>query len=159
MQSYTFHSRQRDRRGTSLVETALVLPIFFVFVLSMVEFGHALMVKNVLRSATRAGARMGSTEGRSTADVEAYVRQLLGGAIDTSEVYVGVKNAGVYDDGSTLPADGTELEALPSIELNDTEPRQLFMVRARVAYNDVALVPMAFMQGVVLDGQSFMRHE
>ena len=152
-------NQQRDRQGTTLVETAFVLPVFMLFVLSLVEFGHALMVNNVLRSATRAGARLGATEGRSTADVTAYVKQILGGAIDANNANVMVKNAEVYDSGSSLPEDGEDLEALPGLELNDAEPRQLFMVRAKIAYNDIALVPMPFMQTVVLEGQSFMRHE
>ncbi|MEX2169944.1 MAG: hypothetical protein WD851_11585 [Pirellulales bacterium] len=39
------------------------------------------------------------------------------------------------------------------------EARSLFMVRARVNYNEIALVPMPFAEHVVLEGQAFMRHE
>ncbi|MCO6042582.1 pilus assembly protein [Aeoliella sp. ICT_H6.2] len=157
-----FSRKPTDRRrtqGTTIVETAFVLPIFLLFVLSLVEFGHALMVNNVLRSATRAGARMGSTEGRSTSDVEQYVRDILDGAINAELAEVMVKNAQVYDQGSSVPANGQQIEALPDIEVADADPRQLFLVRARVAYNDVALVPMPFMSNVVLQGQAFIRHE
>ena len=151
--------RRSERRGTTLIETAFVLPIYFMFVLSLVEFGHALMVKNVLRSATRAGARMGATEGRTTSDVTTMVSNILGGAIDADAALVMVKDASIYDSGDTLPTDGAALEALPNLELSNADPRKMFMVRARIAYNDVALVPMPFMQNVVLEGQSFMRHE
>lgn len=147
------------RAGTTIVETAIVLPVFLIFVLSLVEFGHALMVNNVLRSATRAGARLGATEGRTSAEVEALVRQVLGGAIDPQSAEVSVKNAAVYDTGSNLPSSGSEIAALPNMEVADAEPRELFLVRARVAYNDIALVPMTFMQEVVLEGQAFIRHE
>ena len=150
---------RRGRSGTTLVETAFVLPVFLVFVLSLVEFAHALMVNNVLRSATRQGARLGATEGRSTSDVTDAVRTILAGAIDADAAEILVKNASVFDEGGSVPESGEDLEDLPGIELNDAEPRQLFMVRARVAYNDVALVPMQFMEDVVLEGQSFMRHE
>ncbi len=141
------------------METAIVLPVFLIFVLSLVEFGHALMVNNVLRSATRAGARLGTTEGRSSAEVKAHVRQVLGRAIDPQSAEVSVKNAAVYDTGSNLPSSGSEIAALPNMEVADAEPRELFLVRARVAYNDIALVPMTFMQEVVLEGQAFIRHE
>lgn len=153
------NQRVDDRRGTTLVETAFVLPVFMFFVLGLVEVGNALMVQNVLRSATRAGARLGATDGKSTSDVTSYVNQVIGGAIDAQNATVSVKNAEVYDTGSTPPETSTELEALPSLELTDAEPRQLFMVRAKVNYNSVALVPMPFMEAVVLEAQSFIRHE
>ncbi len=59
--------QNRSRRGTTVVETALVLPVFLLFVLGLIELGHAQMVKNVLRCACREAARMGSTEGHTTA--------------------------------------------------------------------------------------------
>lgn len=152
-------SKLDRRRGTTIVETAFVLPVFLLFVLSLVEFGHALMVNNVLRSATRAGARMGSTEGRTTADVQQHVRDILNGAINSELAEVMVKNAQVYDQGAGVPVNTQEIEALPDIDLAGAEPRQLFLVRARVAYNDVALVPMPFMSDVILQGQAFIRHE
>lgn len=151
--------RPHHRFGTTIVETAFVLPVFLIFVLSLVEFAHALMINNVLRSATRAGARLGATEGQSTADVEAYVRQVLAGAMDSQLANVMVKSAEVYDTDASPPQSGADIEELPGIELTEAEPRQLFLVRARIAYNDVALVPMSFMEDVVLSGQSFIRHE
>lgn len=153
------------RRGTTVVETAIVLPVFLMFVLGIVEFGHAQLVKNLLRGACRAAARMGSTEGNSTADVESAVRKLLGSAIDPDAVSVFVKDASVYDGGGTPPTSGTALEALPGIELSGAEPRQLFLVRATVNYDDVAVLPLKipylgdYLKGLVLDGQAFMRHE
>lgn len=149
----------RDRRGTTVVETAIVLPVFLLFLLSLVEFGHALMVKNVLRSACRTGARLGSTDGQSTASIEAVVARVIAGAIDPEAATILVKDASAFDQGGDLPVTGQELEALPDLEVADCEPRQMFMVRARVAYNDIALVPMPFMQHVVLESQSFIRHE
>lgn len=155
----------RRRRGTTVVETALVLPIFLLFVLGIIEFGHAQMVKNMLRGACRAGARLGTTEGNSTADVIERVRDVIGSAVDPDDVSVYVKNAGVFDEGGTAPSSGSALEALPDIELSDAEPRQLFMVRATVNYNDVAVLPLSipylgnYLGDLVLETQAFMRHE
>jgi Flp pilus assembly protein TadG len=149
----------RDRRGTTVVETAFVLPVFLIFVLSLIEFGHALMIKNMLRSATRHGARLGATDGNSSTAVEQLVKQKLGAVMDPELANVSVKNAQVYDGGGAVPTDGQAIEALPAMEVADAEPRQLFLVRARIAYNEVALVPMPFMNDVVLEGQAFIRHE
>jgi hypothetical protein len=159
MQLLRHRRRPADRRGTTLVETAFVLPVFLFFVLALIEFGHAQMVNNVLRSACRAGARMGSTHGRSTADVEGHVRQVLGSAIDVNAVQVFVKDASSFDNGGSVPAEQSSFESMPGVNLNEAESRQLFLVRARVNYNDIALVPMPFMQAVVLQGQAIIRHE
>lgn len=153
------HQCADARHGTTAVETAMVLPVFLFFVLSLVEFAHAQMIGNVLRSACRTAARIGSTEGQSTSSVEAQVRQVLGGAMDPQAVEVLVKDCATLDAGGALPADAAGYAAMPDFEVADAEPRALFLVRARIAYNDVALVPMPFMQGVMLQGQAFMRHE
>jgi hypothetical protein len=147
-----------------VVETALVLPVFLLFVMGLIELGHAQMVKNVLRSACRESARIGSTEGYSTADVENHVLDVMDSAVDPELVDVFVKDASPMDEGSDGPANGADVEALADIELSDAEPRQLFVVRAKIHYNDIAIVPNipylgSFLDGVVLEGQAFMRHE
>ena len=71
------------RRGTTVVETALVLPVFLVFVLGIIELGHAQMVKNLLRSGCREAARIGSTEGNTTAEVQQRVLDVIGSAIES----------------------------------------------------------------------------
>ena len=164
IRSRIFRREIGRRRGTTVVETALILPIFLLFVLGLVELGHALLVNNVLRSACRVGARVGSTDGNSTADVQQVVLNRLGSVVDPQAVQVFVKNGGVYDEGATASESGSELEALPDIELADAEARQLFMVRAKVNYSDIAIVPSipilgSFLDQVVLEGQVFMRHE
>lgn len=148
-----------SRHGTTVVEAAFVLPVFLMLVLGLIELGHAQMVQNVLRSACRSGARLGSTEGQTTADVEEHVRRVLAGAMDADQVYVFVKDASSIDGGGGVPESGEALEAMPPASLENMEARSLFMIRARVNYNDIALVPMPFAENVVLEGQAFMRHE
>jgi hypothetical protein len=117
-----------------------------------------------MRSACRQAARLGSTEGQSTADVEARVEQILSGAVDPNNVEIFVKNAGSYDQGG-IPSGGEGIEALPDIELSAAESRQLFLVRAKVNYQDVAILPIdipylgQFLKNITLEGQAFMRHE
>jgi Flp pilus assembly protein TadG len=154
----------RSRRGTTVVETAFVLPIFLMFVLGIIELGHAQLVKNVLRSACREAARIGSTEGHSTGEVTQRVKDLIGTTCDVAAVQVFVKDASGFDGNSNMPTDAATLEGLPGIQLTEAAPRQLFLVRAKVNYSDVAIVPNipylgSFLDDVVLEGQSFMRHE
>ncbi len=158
-----FQSRRlasQHRHGTTIVESAFVLPVFLFMVFAMIEFGHAQMAVNLLNSSCRSGARIGAVEGTTTAQVEARVGQILSSAFSTGDVSIFVKDASIYDDSeSTSPTTGPEMEALNNLEVGDAEPRQMFLVRASVPYNSIALIPMPFMNGVVLDGQSFMRHE
>jgi len=156
--------RTLSRHGTTVVETALVLPVFLLFVLGLIELGHALMVEHVLQSACRQAARIGSTEGHTTAEVQAKTLSVMGSAVPPGKVTVYVKNASTFDSTGSPDTSSSALEALPSIELNNAEPRQLFMVRAKVKYKDIAIVPNIpylgnFLDNVTLEGQAFMRHE
>jgi Flp pilus assembly protein TadG len=157
--------RPSRRRGTTVVETALVLPVFLMFVFVLVEFGHAEMIKNMLRGACREGARMGCTEGSTSADVQARVKEILGPAVAPGKVQVYVKDASSFDGSGTPPQSSSELESLSDLEVADADQGQLFLVRATVDYNDVAVVPVSipilgnYLEGIVLDGQAFMRHE
>lgn len=142
----------------------MVLPVFLFFVLGIIEFGHVLMVQHVLNSACRQAARLGSTTGNSTATVRAKTLSVLGSAVNQNKVTVYVKDAGVFDTSSNPGTTATALESMLNIELSNTDSRHLYMVRAKVAYRDVAIVPDIPLMGSMLNnltiqGQAFMRHE
>lgn len=146
-----------NRRGTTTVETAVVLPVFLLLLFVIFEFGHAYLIANVLNSACRNAARIGAVEGISTAQVRTKVEQMMSSVVSTGSVEVFVKDASSFDSGGS--ATGAALEALPDIELNGSDPRTLFVVRAKVPYGSVAIVPMPFLEGVDIAAQAFMRHE
>jgi Flp pilus assembly protein TadG len=52
-------SLARPRRGQALVETALVLPIFFLVVFGLFDLGRIAFLKAQLENAVREGARVG----------------------------------------------------------------------------------------------------
>lgn len=58
--------RLRGQRGASLVEFALIFPIFMTLVLGMFGFGQAYNRKNTLTNAAREGSRYGATLGPTT---------------------------------------------------------------------------------------------
>jgi hypothetical protein len=155
---HTVRNRCQSRRGTTTVETAVVLPVFLLLLFAIFEFGHARLINNVLNSACRNAARIGAVEGSSTAQVRTRVEQSIGTVVPVDSVQIFVKNASAFDSsGTSIP--GAELENLPNIELADAESRTLFVVRAKVPYNSVAIVPMPFFKNVMIDAQAFMRHE
>jgi Flp pilus assembly protein TadG len=53
----------RRRRGATLVEAALVLPLFLLIVLGMIDLGVAISRNNALSQAARQGARVASIHG------------------------------------------------------------------------------------------------
>jgi hypothetical protein len=146
-----------QRRGTTIVETAVVAPVFAVFLAAIMEFGHAFLVVGTLNAAAKQAARHGAVEGITSADVINKANGILGAALDISETTVLVKDASIFDSPS-LP-ETIDYDELPNIELNTADRRQLYVVRISVAYNDVALMPPFWAKDLELVGQSVMRHE
>lgn len=148
-----------QRRGATVVEMAIVLPTFFTFVFGIIQFGHAMWVNNLIRNAVRESARFGSTEGVTTAEVEASIRSLLAGVVAPEALTIEIRDASSYDQQPDQERDWDTIGALPEIELFAANPRQLFVVRAAANLEDVALIRLPFPDGVMLCGESFMRHE
>src|SRR5688572_28006849 len=94
---------QPRRDGTTVVEVAVVLPVFLIFLFGLWAYGHAQMVSNMLKGAARGAARMGATEGVTTAQVKARVTEVMGAAVDASKITVQVKDASAYDNGGAFP--------------------------------------------------------
>jgi Flp pilus assembly protein TadG len=69
-------SRSR-RRGTAIVEFAIVAPLFFLVILGIIEFGRMVMVQQILTNASREGARRAILEGATAPDVETIVTDYL----------------------------------------------------------------------------------
>jgi hypothetical protein len=152
-------ARRRRRRGTTIVETAFVLPVFLAFMFAIFLFGHALMVQHMLRGACREAARAGATDGVSTAEVTQQVKDFLEGVIDPDDVTVLVRDASAFDDGEDLPESSQGFQDMPAMELSSAEARQLFVVRVEVDYDDVSIVNVPFLCGAKFSGMAFMRHE
>lgn len=148
---------RRGRRGATLVETAVALPVFFTFMFALFEFGHAYMIQNTLNAAAKRAARYGIADDVTTAQVKKKVEDILRPAMNISRATIYIKNAGTFDTATTPT--NINYSALPAIELKDAEPRQLFLVRVEVPYRDVAIIPPFWIKNVTLKGQSVIRHE
>ncbi|MDA1210970.1 MAG: pilus assembly protein [Planctomycetota bacterium] len=151
--------RTRCRKGTTLVEMAVVLPVFFMFLFSLFEFAHVHMVRNILRAAANKAAREGVVDGVTTAQVEQQVMEFLQSGIKNADsVTVLIKDAGVFDDSSSDPS-GINYSNLPDIDLSKAESRQLFIVRVEVDYDKVSLLPPMWVGSLRLAAHAVMRHE
>lgn len=65
------------RRGAVTVEMAFVAPVFFLFVLGVVEFTRAMMVQSLLTNAAHLGARAGIIDNAQQSDVTTAVGNYL----------------------------------------------------------------------------------
>jgi Flp pilus assembly protein TadG len=79
-------SRRRER-GQSLVELALVLPVFLLIVMATIDFGWALRSYIVITNSAREGARAGVV-GASEDDIKAAVVEKSAGLLTEAEVTV-----------------------------------------------------------------------
>lgn len=146
------------RRGAAAVEMALVLPVFFLFIFSLIEFGHVFMLVNTLNAAAKQAARLGVADGVSTQEVTDRVQQILSRAIDTTNATVMVKSGATFEQGTTA-SNSFDYATLPDMELESASPRELFVVRIEVPYEEVALLPPFWVRDLRLYGQAVQRHE
>ena len=80
--------RQRpDERGAAAVEFALVVPMLFVLVFGMIDFGYAINRYTVVNNATREGARAASL-GDTEAEVRTAITDALGDMASSSTITV-----------------------------------------------------------------------
>jgi Flp pilus assembly protein TadG len=141
--------RGAARRGTALVELALVLPIFVAITLGIVEFGRAMMVGQLVTNAAREGARRAIIDGATNGDVETSIKDFLAQAVgaQANEVAVTITitpSAGNPNPGNSLPASHT---------------KDLVTVKVEVPFSDVSFGKGKYLEGKMLIAQSAMRRE
>jgi Flp pilus assembly protein TadG len=146
------------RRGAALVETALTLPVFMMFLAALLEFGHFYLVKHVVEGAARRGVHYGSFEKASNSAVESQIKSILASAFNANKATVVIKDASVFDSGSVNPST-LNYSGLPAIDLSTAEMGDYFLVQIEVPYDQVALLPPFWIKDMTIRGRALMRHE
>lgn len=80
---------ERRQRGQALVEFTIILPVFFLIVAGMFDFGLGIYSDLTLVNAAREGARLGVIDPGNTAAIESRVRAMSGN-LDASRLNVTV---------------------------------------------------------------------
>ena len=152
--------RSADRGGTTIVETAVVLPIFFTMIMGVIEFGHCFMTIHTMNSAARRAARAGVPETATTAEISSLAHDILDSAIDADHANVNilVKDASVFDQAG-FDASNLDYSALPDVNVEDLTSGQLFVVRIQVPYSEIGILGPRWIGSLNLYGQSVMRKE
>lgn len=156
----TSKRRKTERSGTAIVETAVVLPIFFTLIFAFIEFGHCFMTIHTMNSAARRAARLGVGETATTDEVIQTAKDILGSAIDAENenIQVWVKDASAFDDPE-LELEDIDYEDLDDVLVEDLDPRAMFIVRVQVPYSEVGILGPRWVTNLNLYGQSVMRKE
>jgi Flp pilus assembly protein TadG len=97
------------RRGSTLIQTALVLPVLLSITFGTVEFGDYFWVKHNYMDAALAGANAACVAGASYSDVTAAVSNVLSSAKLNSNYTMTVKDNGTTISTLTSAAAGDQL--------------------------------------------------
>jgi Flp pilus assembly protein TadG len=131
--------RKNDsRRGAALVEFAVVMPVFLVFIVGMIEIGRAIMVQQLITNASREGARIAGYDSTTQTST-------ITSAVNTSLSNVKITNATttVSPDPPSGASDGQQVSVTVSIP-----------------YAQVSWVPSPFfLKNRTLQATSVMRRE
>jgi Flp pilus assembly protein TadG len=159
-------SRYRSERGASLVEFAIILPVFMVLVLGMFSGGVAYNRQIALRNAAREGARYGSilpktpetVSGATWAErIRANVVDRSEGELKTSQICVALVNgagAGSVVLGTTPNAYSTG--GAPCFNDGGADGK----ARVQISVNAPATVEaLVFSRSITLTSKSIARYE
>ena len=135
---------RRRREGQSLVEFAVVLPVFLLILAGILDFGLGLYSQMTIINASREGARLGVVEPGNVAAVDARVKAMTAG-LDQSQLTVTIT--------CQRPA-GTSFVACSSPQWQSGDG-----VLVRVDYDYRMLWPLAFGNSLDLSSTVQMRIE
>ncbi len=129
------------RNGAVLIEAALVLPLFFMVLLGIVEFGRAMMVSQLMTTAARDAGRVAILGGSTNEEVTSTVTDFL-------QSTVGVKPQDV----------SVRITVRPGGTLANASPGATCTIIIDVAFDKVSFIPGDYLSGQRLQGRCTMRH-
>lgn len=132
---------RRGQRGQSLVEFALILPVFILLLAGMIDFGMGLYSYMTIQNAAREGARLGVTDCTATDCASAV----------TSKAQAGAPGLAITVSVTCAKADGTA-EACSSSTSGDS-------VTVGVSYNYAMIWPLTFGANIPMGTSVKMRLE
>ena len=147
--------RCSHRRGSAIIEFAVVAPILMTFILGIIEIGRLVMVAQVSTNASREGVRYAAQGKANSATVETYVRDYLADAGLTGTAAGG--NSAVAITTEYLAGDGWTATDNPSALAAGTPVR----TRVVVNFNRQSWLPAQFFVGsnAQVQGVAVMRKE
>ncbi len=137
------------RRGAAVVELAIVAPILLMIVFGVVEFGRAMMVSHVLTTVARNGARKAILDDATNANVSDLVKNRCSEMLNVDSASVGV----------TISIEPGPENADPGNSLNNSNRGDQCTVTVTLPFNEVTLIPAAYLSGSIFSAECTMEHE
>lgn len=133
------------RRGSAVLDTALVLPILLSLAFGTVEYGHYFYWKHTLQGAAREGARASITPSATNSDVTTAITNAMTAAgISSTNYTVKIRNA---SDSADLNVNG----------LSAGTP---VLVKVQSTWGTVGMRPLGLISASkTVTGQTIMRKE
>lgn len=128
---------------------AIVLPLFLLVVFSIVEFGRAMMVSQLVTNAARLGSRQAILEGATNSSVETAVRSFMQQSCNVKSGDVKITTTIIPDDENPDPGN----------LIADANQGDMITVNVSVPFDKVAYIPGTFLKGKSLVGIATMRRE
>jgi hypothetical protein len=143
-----------NRRGTAVMEFAVVVPLFLTLVIGVLESGQALHASNVMAAAVREGGRLAAM------DWNGFVPE---GFTPNTKVIADTRNlltaAGLPGDQATITITSAEgSDAGQSFDLADSDNTyRLFTLRIEIPYAEISTFPSTFMHGHTITSELTFR--
>ena len=134
-------ARHRSQRaGSTVVEFAMVLPVFLLFLFGLIEIGRAMTTASLLTEAARTGCRAGVLPSADNKAVQAAIKSKVGGlGLGAPEVDIKVNGA--------------------AGEVGGADSRDEITVAVSVPYADVTWLPFSRWLGGRVRGQFSLPRE
>ncbi len=145
--------RQRDQRGTATLEFIVLLPLLLFVWFGILELSRAWHTLNIVTTAAREGARVGSTTPTFTNDV--FDPQA---AQDRIDGILAAANLGVTDNGDgtyTLTGATRTVTCIPAACVPDSEVRAV----VTVAFETAVPLLLPILQSLFIEQSASMRYE
>ncbi len=126
--------QQHARRGATLVEFALVTPVFLLFMFASIEFAHLNTLRNTAINAAYEAARRVVVPGGQSSEAETEAARIL----------------------ATVGTTNFDVEVIPEIITADT---RAVTVSIKVPYERNALMVPWFTGSVVIDAEATLQTE
>ena len=138
------NNKRFTRRGTAVVEMAVILPVFLLIIFGIIEFGRGMMVEQLLANAARLGARRAILEGKTNSEVEQVVNNFCQNTISNSATMA-----------VTISING-----VAGADLTTAEQGDLCEVSVSVPFTQVSFLPTPqWMSTATLQSSCTMEHE
>lgn len=132
--------RSTKRTGAHMVEFAVVIPVFFVFIFGLIEVGRGMMVGSLVTNAARVGCRTGTLPGKTNSDVTSTISTMLA-------------DQGITGHTTTITVNGA------ATNVSAASSQDTIKVTVSVPASQVSWLPSMLYVNGTISGQFSLPHE